>query len=227
VSPGRKAYYPDPDPGPDPNSDPKPSLDISWSDESEQNRNRSTTWGSSIKSAKNTKGSMLKAAASGSKNLKSAISFSSKKDKEAEAIKLRSRSMSQSIGGAIASKVGAIEVEDDDPERRSSALSLSNMSMSPIASALGTGMGFFVVSNRMVIQFRSASSRERFAGRLRALQMGIDALNAVPQNIPLPTGEMLHIFTGTWNVGDKPPPDDLDDLSLWIPRGDFDIYAIG
>ena len=36
----------------------------------------------------------------------------------------------------------------------------------------------------------------------------------------------LKICVGTWNMGGKVCPDDLD-LSAWLPRGKFDIYVIG
>eukprot|EP00026_Physarum_polycephalum_P003984 Phypoly_transcript_04001.p1 GENE.Phypoly_transcript_04001~~Phypoly_transcript_04001.p1 ORF type:complete len:604 (+),score=58.19 Phypoly_transcript_04001:159-1970(+) len=36
--------------------------------------------------------------------------------------------------------------------------------------------------------------------------------------------EDVHIFTGTWNMGNAPPPPNLGD---WIPPNMYDIYAIG
>ena len=44
------------------------------------------------------------------------------------------------------------------------------------------------------------------------------------ETLPLPSGETLNILTATWNVGEKGPPDNLED---WAPAGAHDIYAIG
>lgn len=36
--------------------------------------------------------------------------------------------------------------------------------------------------------------------------------------------EEIRIWTATWNMGDAPPPSELDS---WIPRSGFDLYVIG
>lgn len=35
--------------------------------------------------------------------------------------------------------------------------------------------------------------------------------------------ESMTVFTGTWNLGNEAPSQEL----AWIPRGQYDIYAIG
>jgi len=74
--------------------------------------------------------------------------------------------------------------------------------------------------------FASASLRERFLGRIRALSMGFKGIDP-QETLSLPSGESLLICTASWNLGDKGPPDDLDKLETWIPAGSHDIYAVG
>ena len=72
----------------------------------------------------------------------------------------------------------------------------------------------------------SPMMKQRFLGRLRALQKLFKG-TATDEIMPLPNGETLNILTATWNVGDKGPPENLDDLEDWVPSGSHDIYAIG
>jgi len=44
-------------------------------------------------------------------------------------------------------------------------------------------------------------------------------LDALPRQ-----AKPIQLFIGTWNVGNRPPP---ADLSPWLPREGFDLYAIG
>ncbi len=37
-------------------------------------------------------------------------------------------------------------------------------------------------------------------------------------------GRKLLIYTGSWNVGNAAPP---DDISAWVPKSGYDIYALG
>jgi hypothetical protein len=59
-----------------------------------------------------------------------------------------------------------------------------------------------------MLLFQSAYARERFVGRFRAIkQGGADANGSLPSEegtVSL-NGEMLKIFCGTFNVGDKKP----------------------
>ena len=36
--------------------------------------------------------------------------------------------------------------------------------------------------------------------------------------------EDIRIWMGSWNMGDAPPPSEIDD---WIPKIGFDLYVIG
>lgn len=63
-----------------------------------------------------------------------------------------------------------------------------------------------------------------------SLQRGntiITAQDALAMGPPLKPHERpgsLSIWTGTWNVGNAPMPDDLTD---WMPTGQHDVYAVG
>ncbi|GMH62302.1 hypothetical protein TL16_g03448 [Triparma laevis f. inornata] len=76
------------------------------------------------------------------------------------------------------------------------------------------------------LSFGSANLKERFLGRIRALQAGFKGTES-DETLPLPSGESLNILTATWNVGEKKPPEDVGQLEDWLPAGQHDIYAIG
>ncbi|GMI01287.1 hypothetical protein TrST_g11737 [Triparma strigata] len=76
------------------------------------------------------------------------------------------------------------------------------------------------------LSFASANLKERFLGRVRALQAGFKGTES-DETLPLPSGESLNILTATWNVGEKKPPEDIGQLEDWLPAGQHDIYAIG
>ena len=73
------------------------------------------------------------------------------------------------------------------------------------------------------LSFASPYLKQRFLGRVRAMQKGFKGTDS-EETLPLPSGETLNILTATWNVGEKGPPDNLED---WAPAGAHDIYAIG
>jgi hypothetical protein len=72
------------------------------------------------------------------------------------------------------------------------------------------------------VHFPSGYLREHFMGMVRVMQG--QRSKSVGQNVQV--GD-LRLWIGTWNVGDKPPPKDLSELSKWIPPQEFDMYAIG
>jgi hypothetical protein len=80
----------------------------------------------------------------------------------------------------------------------------------------------FTGKNKLVLRFKSATMREQFAGRLRAVQCGIDIIkdSSNPEKALEPVakaiGEHLEIYCATWNVGDRPPPSD-EQLLKYVP----------
>ena len=63
------------------------------------------------------------------------------------------------------------------------------------------------------LSFASANLKERFLGRVRALQAGFKGTES-DETLPLPSGESLNILTATWNVGEKKPPEDIGQLEV-------------
>lgn len=67
---------------------------------------------------------------------------------------------------------------------------------------------------------KHADFREKFMAHRQTLlvEKTKDLINKAPD------AEKLQLFVGTWNVGNRPPP---DDLAAFIPKDKFDLYAIG
>jgi len=87
---------------------------------------------------------------------------------------------------------------------------------------------------RIALTFKSVYARERFAARFRAIKQGMVPTGQPPAgastigvgSTTLSTGEMLRIFCGSFNTGDKPPPKNVADLDQWLKSGEFDIYVM-
>ena len=79
----------------------------------------------------------------------------------------------------------------------------------------------------MDVVFPTAASRQKFAGRLRAIEQRLDAVDKEGKTVLNPglRGDDLTVFFGTWNVADTHFGAGTD-LSEWIPAGDFDIVAV-
>ena len=98
-------------------------------------------------------------------------------------------------------------------------------------SLTNTNAGRSVASSMhcLTFEFETAMDRELCFTWLRLLRTAPDLLadylagrivtGVMPSYVP------VRIFVGTWNLGNKPPPDSLD---AWVPVGErYDIYAIG
>lgn len=87
---------------------------------------------------------------------------------------------------------------------------------------------------RIALTFKSVYARERFAARFRAIKQGVVPTGQPPAgasmvgtgSTTLSTGEMLRIFCGSFNTGDKPPPKTVTELDQWLKSGEFDIYVM-
>lgn len=64
-------------------------------------------------------------------------------------------------------------------------------------------------------ELTSLEQRERFHEAMSFIKTGT-----------FPRSENISIFIGTWNAGDAAPPS-ITEINKWIPRGGYDLYAIG
>lgn len=71
----------------------------------------------------------------------------------------------------------------------------------------------------MVLQCSTTSQRERL---YECFTFALSSLNALPKR-----EEEVKVFIGSWNMGDAPPPADIEELGKWIPKSGYDLYAIG
>eukprot|EP01103_Thecamoeba_quadrilineata_P011909 TRINITY_DN2956_c0_g1_i1.p1 TRINITY_DN2956_c0_g1~~TRINITY_DN2956_c0_g1_i1.p1 ORF type:complete len:952 (-),score=192.20 TRINITY_DN2956_c0_g1_i1:966-3821(-) len=78
-------------------------------------------------------------------------------------------------------------------------------------------------NDQQTFTFKSRVLRERFHEAVWSLQSRL--------TLPYLIGDDLHIFIGSWNVGERPPPErntNQNGLSAWLPKNEFyDIIAIG
>ncbi len=116
-----------------------------------------------------------------------------------------------------------------DPDEMEETDEIGRSSMKVISETLAS---LFSGNNKVVILFKSVKAKEQFAGRLRALQCGIDVIEDLSspeavKPVAKAIGEHLEVFCASWNVGDRAPPSDSALLDLWIPGGYYDVYAVG
>lgn len=74
---------------------------------------------------------------------------------------------------------------------------------------------------KMKYYLPSMEIRERFC---EIMWLGLCGIKSVANYTSNESTEDVHIFVGSWNMGNAPPPSNLGD---WIPPRVYDIYAIG